>query len=127
MPDTNLHSENPYAAPQLAQAELVLAVEPSQLGPGELPCHRCGQPVSVMAGECPSCNAGPLYDGLELLVTAFGVCAVIAGGGVLLHFFVPQFEDDLGAIFLVVGMVVSIAVVVPPVRAVFQKLRRGRW
>src|SRR5262245_2246707 len=67
---SNPNPENPYVAPQLAQADLAPVVDPAELGPGELPCHACGQSVSEKVVKCLRCGVKPLYDRLELLITA---------------------------------------------------------
>jgi len=121
MTDANPNPENPYAAPQVTPAELVPSVEPAKLRPGELPCHRCGQPVSKDTTKCPRCGSKPLYDGLELLVTALLMMAVVGP----LWLYLASFHWDrnlfLGTI-LAVTMTLMFAI-----KFGFKKLRRGRW
>ncbi len=123
MSEPHPNPENPYAAPQLAQAELVSPVDPMALGPGEMPCHRCGQPVPAKLVKCPRCGASPLYDRLELLITAVLVFAVLIA--VQLGFLFRLVDGQNSWFFLILGLVM--AAVLLSVRWNFKKLRRGRW
>lgn len=125
MSDANPLPENPYAAPQVVSAELVPAVDPAEFWPGELPCHRCGQGVLQDAATCPRCGASPLYDGLQLIVTAVLVYLLIMGGAFLLQSLFPQL--DVGPLGIIFGMIAAIAVVIQAVKPIFKLLRRGRW
>src|SRR5262245_31037295 len=123
MSDSNPKPENPYAATQVAQAEIVPAVDPAEMRPGELPCHQCGQPVPKEAVKCPRCWAKPLYDDLQLLLTAVLVFAVGMGVFLWTHSQKKEFNEP----FPMIVMGVAIAVIMPTVKAVFTKLKGGRW
>jgi len=128
MSDANPLPENPYAAPQVIAAELVPAIDPADLQPGELPCHRCGQGVSQDTINCPRCGARPRYDGLQLIVTGVLSFTVFIAGGMLIQaIFHPTDLGPLGGVGIVIALFAVMALVMRTVQPIFKKLRREQW
>lgn len=115
-----LDAGNPYASPaEFATAEPA----PQPAGIGALPCHRCGESVEPKSKTCPACGAKPLYDDLQLLVTAVVVFVAVLG-----YLLMIGIDRALPAgIPGFVPLVVAIAILMPTIAALFKTLRRGRW
>jgi hypothetical protein len=124
MSNSNPTPENPYAAPQTpTRAKFVSAVDPSGMQPGELPCHRCGGAVPPMAMTCPHCGKRPLYDGMELVITA----VLATGTAGLVQGWLQLRKIELTGLAQFLPLALAIGVIWPPVRYLFAKLKRGRW
>jgi hypothetical protein len=72
---------------------------------------------------CPHCGKRPLYDGLELVVTA--MLAAVAAGGV--HVWLQLRKVELTGIVHFLPLGLAIAAIWPPVKYLFAKLKCGRW
>ena len=115
--------QNPYEAPQMPLAQLVPAAELGEFGPGELPCHRCGGPVPARANSCPHCAARPLYDRVQLWLTAIPIFVIL--NGTLVWQQIRGTKETLPRSWLIV--IVAITAIWIGMQAVFTKLRRGKW
>jgi hypothetical protein len=114
---------NPYEPPQMPLAQLVPTAEPGNFAPGELPCHRCGQPVPPRARRCPACDARPLFDRLQLWLTAIPIFVIWTGTIVTQQLRGSTDTLPLSLLFAIV----SITGIWFGMQALFKKLRRGKW